>query len=247
MKNEIMRDYYAFAKSDGLYPKPARLKFYLEQYLFKGMDFKNKAVLDIGGGTGLFSFYCALNGASEVVVMEPEFDGSSVGMRNKFLKFKNHFQEVDNIVMLNEVLQNYHPETRFDVIIMHNSINHLNEEACIALQKSEDSWNLYKQLLEKLYFLMKDDGVLLISDCSKNNFYPSIGLKNPIAPNIEWHKHQAPKTWIKLLTSVGFKWKSTQWTSPNFLRNVGRGIFGNRITSYFTTSDFLIKMQKCGG
>ena len=72
---------------------------------------------------------------------------------------------------------------------MHNSINHLNEDACISLMKREDSWNLYKLLLEKLFFLIKDDGILLISDCSNINLYPSIGFKNPIAPNIEWHKH----------------------------------------------------------
>ena len=104
-KEELIRNYYEFAKCEGLYPKPARLKFYLEQYLFKGIDFKNKTVLDIVGGTGLFSFFCALNGASEVVVLEPEFDGSTIGMKSKFSKFKNHFPELDNIEMLNEVFK----------------------------------------------------------------------------------------------------------------------------------------------
>ena len=243
-KNKISHNYYEYAKTKGLYPKPARLKFYLEQYLFKGIDFSNKVVLDIGGGSGLFSFFCALNGARKVVILEPEFDGSSVGMRNKFLNLKNNFPEVDNIEMIDEVLQDYFTQTRFDFVIMHNSINHLNEEACITLKKNTESLNLYKELFDKLYFLMKEDGVLLISDCSNINFYSSIGLKNPIAPNIEWHKHQAPKVWINLLISVGFNWESTQWASPNFLRRFGRVIFGNPIMSYFTTSDFLIKMHK---
>ena len=146
--------------------------------------------------------------------------------------------------MIDEVLQDYFTQTRFDVVIMHNSINHLNEEACITLKKNTESLNLYKELFDKLYFLMKENGVLLISDCSNINFYSSIGLKNPIDPNIEWHKHQTPKVWITLLNQVGFKWISTQWTSPNFLRGLGRIIFGNRIMSYFMTSDFLIKMKK---
>ena len=68
-------DFYKIISDNGFYSKPERLKFYLEQQLFKGIDFKGKSLIDIGGGSGLFGYYAALKGASKVVIMEPEFDG----------------------------------------------------------------------------------------------------------------------------------------------------------------------------
>ena len=52
--------------------------------IFKGINFKDKRAIDIGGGSGLFSFYLALNDAKDVLVMEPEFDGSAAGYIKKF-------------------------------------------------------------------------------------------------------------------------------------------------------------------
>lgn len=80
--------YYKSIEKAKLYSTGKRLKFYLEQQLFKNIDFRNKTLIDIGGGNGLFSFYAALNGAKKVVVMEPEFDGSTSGVIKKFHEIK---------------------------------------------------------------------------------------------------------------------------------------------------------------
>ena len=58
-----MNTFYELVEKNKFYTKGSRLKFYLEQYLFKDIDFEGKTLLDIGGGNGLFSFYAALNGA----------------------------------------------------------------------------------------------------------------------------------------------------------------------------------------
>ena len=59
---------------EGLYSSKSRLKFQMDM-LFRGVDLKDKKVLDIGGGYGLFSLYAASRGAKKVICLEPEADG----------------------------------------------------------------------------------------------------------------------------------------------------------------------------
>ena len=70
---------------EGLYSSKSRLKFQMDM-LFRGVDLKDKKVLDIGGGYGLFSLYAASRGAKKVICLEPEADGSSSGVTDRFHK-----------------------------------------------------------------------------------------------------------------------------------------------------------------
>ncbi len=65
--------YLSVMVKTGLYPNKNNLKVFLNT-LFKGIDFENKRVLDIGGGRGLLSLYAACKGAREVICLEPEPD-----------------------------------------------------------------------------------------------------------------------------------------------------------------------------
>jgi len=65
------------------FPSVKRLKFHLN-FLFKDIDFKDKNVLDIGGGVGIHSFYAACMGARKVICLEPELAGSSTKLKEKF-------------------------------------------------------------------------------------------------------------------------------------------------------------------
>ncbi len=71
MGNNALRftDFYKTAVKLGLYTEPDRLAFYLQQRLFKNIDFENQRVIDIGGGSGLCGFYAALLGAARVGVL----------------------------------------------------------------------------------------------------------------------------------------------------------------------------------
>ena len=91
---------------------------------------------------------------------------------------------------------------------------------------------------------MKKKGTLIVTDASCNNFFNDVRMKNVLAPTIEWHKHQQPGTWIKLLKESGFRNPEVVWLSPNRLGRPGRFLFGNYFISYLTTSFFKIRIEK---
>ena len=228
---------------EGLYPSRGNLRFHLKT-LFKDVVLENKRVLDIGGGSGLHSFYAACMGAKEVVCLEPEVEGSRSGVGAKFKKLSgilgHHHVKFEPVT-----LQAFAPKGRkFDLILLHNSINHLDETACINLMNDETSRAIYLSIFLKLGSLSNRGARLIICDCSRYNFFALLRIKNPFASTIEWHKHQAPEVWADLLGEVGFVNPSVKWTSFNTLRAFGSILFGNKILSYFLRSDFCLMMEK---
>lgn len=232
--------YLEIVEKNNYYSKGGRLGFYLK-YLFEGVELKGKDVLDVGGGDGLFCFYAKLMGARRVVNMEPEFDGSTKKIRQRFYELKDDLNkklELD-VEFSSQTLQTYSSEpNQFDVILLHDSINHVDEEACISLATSLDSQNTYLGHFALLQHLIKPKGRLIVCDCSNKNFFHKLKLVNPFAPQIEWEKHQGPDVWARFLSKAGFDLDKVQWTSPNRLGLLGRALIGNFIGAYLTTSLF---------
>ena len=238
-----LEGYFSAVIKEGLYPNSGNLQFHLKT-LFKNITLENRRVLDIGGGSGLHSFYAACMGAKEVVCLEPETEGSRSGMEAKFSK-------LSGILGYNQVrfepvtFQAFEPAGRqFDIILLHNSINHLDETACINLLNSETSKAVYMDIFLKLSALASSGAKLIIGDCSRYNFFALLRIRNPFAPTIEWHKHQAPEVWVDLLSQGGFANPKIRWTSFNTLRSPGRVLLGNRMLSYFLRSAFRFTMEK---
>ena len=236
--------FYKLVSDKGYYTKADRLKFYLEKQLFKGIDFKGKTLIDIGGGNGLFGFYAALNGAKHAVVMEPEFDGSSSGMIREFNELKELLGGLNNIEHTTEVLEDYDRASHsFDYILMHNSVNHINEEACVTLTKDKNSDDIYQSFLLKLREVCHSATELIICDAARNNFWSDLGMSNPFTPQIEWLKHQNPSVWAAVFQKAGFETISTKWTSPNQLEKLGSILLGNRLGGYLTISHFNMRLK----
>ena len=238
-----LEGYFSAAIKAGLYPNRGNLQFHLKT-LFKNIALENRRVLDIGGGSGLHSFYAACMGAKEVVCLEPETEGSRSGMGAKFRKL-NGMLGYDQVKFEPVTFQAFEPKGKqFDIILLHNSINHLDETACINLLSDEASKATYLNMCSKLSSLAGRGAKLIVCDCSRYNFFALLRIKNPFAPTIEWHKHQAPKVWVDLLSQVGFVNPRVRWTSFNTLRSPGRALLGNRLLSYFLRSDFRVTMEK---
>jgi SAM-dependent methyltransferase len=245
MKN-CTNEFFDLVISRKMYSRKQNISFYLNN-LFQDVELAQKEVLDVGGGRGLLTFYAAIRGAKKAVCLEPEQDGSNNGMIKGYYDLRMQFPETLPVELRSLTLQDYLQQAgaeTYDVIIMHNSINHLDEEACIHLLKSNDCYNRYLTIFKNVFRLLKKGGVLIITDCSRNNFFNDIGVRNIFVPTIEWHKHQQPGTWISILTKAGFKNAEVQWLSPNRLGKPGRLVMGNYFMSYLTRSYFKVKMEK---
>ena len=136
-------EFFEAAQEDGLtHHRPSVARLYLEQVLFRGLVLAGKTVLDIGGGAGLYSLYAACMGADSVVNVEPILDGSSSKSHDLFRQFCSRYG-LDNALLLDWTIQDYMEcAGSFDVVIMHDSINHLDEAAYIQLASNRRAYNL---------------------------------------------------------------------------------------------------------
>lgn len=231
-----------------LFPPKRGLNIYL-RYLFDEISFEGKSMLDVGGGSGLFSFFAAYMGAKSVVCLEPEQKGSTKGISDRFEEISRALS-LTNVKLERVTFQDYNPKnSTFDIILLHNSINHLDEEACINLLKDSNARNKYRKIFNKLSKLSNHGAKLIITDCSRYNFFATIGVRNPFAKSIEWHKHQAPKCWSSLLQEFGFANPKIRWSLITLLGTSFLGRFVKWITScsfvsFFLNSYFLLIMEK---
>ena len=241
--NELFGKYLNVAAKEGMCRSKANLTFYLD-FLFQDVSFAGKSMLDIGGGTGLYSFYAAIRKAKHVVCLEPELKGSTKGILEKFKKLSDSLS-INNVSLQPVRFQEFDAGNQtFDIILLHASINHLDEEACIKLQYDDDARKRYGSIFKKLSEIAAPGAKLIITDCSRHNFFALLGVRNPFVPMIEWHKHQSPEFWSNMLSDYGFVKPKIRWMSFSSIRKIGRLLFGNRSASYFLTSAFLLVMDK---
>lgn len=213
-------------------------------FLYKNTQFQDTSVLDIGGGIGLHSFFAISKGASKVTIIEPEGDGGHDQMLATFGQIKADLGD-PNVELLQCRFQEFAAEGKaFDIVLIQDAINHFDEEACISLRKSQRSVAIYENLFEQIAALVAPGGHLVLSDCSPRNLFPTLGLKNPFDPNIEWHKHQPPSVWSDLAGTYGLVETSRRWSSPARFGRLGCSVLGNAPLSWFFTSHFVLTFQK---
>lgn len=240
-KNNLVNKYFEIVLKERLW---SNLPFYLD-FIFKDVTFDNKAMLDIGGGKGLFSFYAGCMGANKVICLEPEMEGSDTIVREIFDRIQVDLEMEDKVIFDSTPIENFQPnQGKFDIILLHNSINHLDEEACIKLKHNKNARTIYNNKFKKLSDLANKGAKLVIVDSSRHNIFPLLKIKNPFAPSIEWEKHQHPKYWSKLLNDAGFFNSKIRWISPNRLGQLGRLVLTNGFVSYFIDSYFCLTMEK---
>ena len=126
-----------------------------------------------------------------------------------------------------------------DIVLMHNSINHIGEDIIKTILINNTSYYDYKSRLEKILSRLTKKGILIVSDCSVFNFLGNLGLKNPIAPTIDWDLHCEPHVWQKIIEDIGLRHIRTEWIARREFGNFGRKFISNKICSYFLDSHFL--------
>ena len=171
MKN-IEEKYFQFIEDNKLYDsdKIKNLPFYLSDVLFKNVELKNKIVLDIGAGNGVYSFYALAKGAKKLICIEPEFEGSRSNYISSLEKFRKFLNKDNNVIISTKTFQEFQSNIKFDVVLMHYSINHIDEENCTILESSRKAQKIYNNYFEKIYNSMSLNSDLIITDVSKYNF-----------------------------------------------------------------------------
>ncbi len=215
-------------------------------YLFGSMEFAGRRMLEIGGGNGLFSVYAACAGAEAVVCLEPEAAGSTAGVRRQFEEILGDLG-LSGVRLLPATFQEYDPgDDRFDVILLRNSINHLDEPACIDLHRSEAARETYRGFFRRMHGMARPGATLILADCSRHNFFGSLGLRNPLVPAIEWHKHQPPGLWRRLAGEAGWAPAGIRWKAVSHFGAAGRLLLANRLAAFFMLSHFCLTLRKQG-
>jgi len=219
-------------------------KHYCRHQLFPQYDFTGKTMLEIGAGSGTYSLWASVMGAKEVIALEPSKSGSDETSCVHTFRSLVKRLELTNITILEQTLQEYaSTPDRFDMILSHYSINHLQEEYCVMLREDPPARGYYIDLFKKLSALVKPGGSVIIVDCTNRSFYSDIGFVNPFSPTIEWFKHYPPSVWIELMRDAGFHSPRVTWIYDNRLMHAG-AMLKNRLAAYFYTSMFRIEMMK---
>jgi SAM-dependent methyltransferase len=212
--------------------------------LFRGVDFQGRRVLDIGGGEGVYSFYAATMGASEVVCLEPEAAGSLGGEATMFERIHAQFPHLP-VRLVGKGVADYEDTTRFDIVALIASINHLDEPACERLHKDENARATYRRMFAHIASLTKVGGRVIIADATRHNFYAMLGVTNPLCPTIEWEKHQSPAVWASVLQEAGFSNPRISWEPLYRMGPKVQALLSNKIAAWFLKSCFRLEVERC--
>lgn len=207
-------------------------------FLFQGISLQSASVLDVGCGIGTWAIWAAMNGAVRSVGIEPEADGAKQGTLEGFRRNIKLLELQDRVEAYPSTLQQFPSHDRkFDVVVMYNVINHLDEEAVTALHTNQRMAARYVDLLKGLRGRITTGGTVVVADCARSNLWPHLGLRSPVAPWIEWQKHQNPPQWIRVFERAGFRLGSRRWSPYYGIRAVST----NSLFHYLTCSHFTLQ------
>ena len=237
----LLDDYFSLVATAGLQRSSGNFKFYLS-YLFDSVSFAGKSVLDIGGGSGYMGFYAACRGAGEVVCLEPEASGTNLQINKTFSKFQSGLPDA-NVERLPCTIQDYDIKKSFDLVLMHNSINHVIK-GCPTLREDSLLQDEARQTFTKIFDLCERGADFLIVDNSRFHAFQVLGMKNPLMPHVGWKHHETPGFWMGMLEQAGFKKKSLYWGSLNTFRRPGRIFMNNSAAAYLLGLPFILTVTR---
>ena len=211
------------------------------QFLFAGVPLAGAHVLEVGCGNGAWAIWAALHGAEKVVGIDPEAKGSSSGDFKTFQDSIETFGLKNKVFAYNYQLTELPPQQRpFDVVIMYDVINHLDENSVTALDREPAARSAYVLALQALRSYMRIGGWLIVADCARYNLWIRLGIACPFTRYmIEWEKHQNPQVWISLFAQAGFECFDMRW-SPLY---PFRRLTSNWLVQFLTYSHFVLRLR----
>lgn len=230
--------------ADSQMPRSYGYSFYFKNYIFNDVSIENKTILDLGGGNGIASFY-ALHKTKNCSawIVDPIAEGSNQLMTDQYNTLKDKIDPA-RIHFHRDFIDTLKKPEYFDIILMHNSINHIGEdiieEALVNKEKHEE----YVERIRLITDRLKKGGTIIVADCGRRNFWGDLGLNSPVAPSIEWNLHCEPRVWQKMIEEAGSVHISSNRTARRELGIFGKILLANRPCSYMLDSHFVSKYRK---
>ena len=213
-------------------------EFYFKNYIFSSIDFRGKTILDVGGGNGIASFYAVKYlGAKSSLVIDPLEDGSNDEMHSQYDAFLDLFGK--GVEFYQGYTNELADEKKYDVLLLHNVINHVGEDIVHKLHYDNDTKIIFKERICDILSKGKLGGHLIVADCGRRNIFGDLKIHNPIAPTINWSIHQQPHVWQEIMEEIGCKHLKTNWTARRELGFYGKFLLSNPLISYLTNSTFV--------
>ena len=151
-------------------PRSKGYDFYFSNYIYKDLDLDGKKILDIGGGNGIASFY-ALNLSPDCSawVVDPIVEGSNNLMFEQYDSMKQNY-DAERINFHRDYVDTLLDPNAFDIIVMHNTINHIGEDILKDISCNNEAYSEYVSRLKTILDRLSSDGVLIVSDCGSRVF-----------------------------------------------------------------------------
>jgi SAM-dependent methyltransferase len=217
--------------------------------LFGRSDFTGLRVLDVGAGRGLHSSALAALGAREVVALEPDLDGSRGGSA-AVLESNAKQLGLSNVRALHCTLDDFGDDAEpFDLILLYAVVNHLDETHVQTLDRSPESRARFTAILRSLRDRLRPGGEVVIFDAARHHMLEPLlraGVlrRHPLAPTIEWHKHQDPDVWAELLRDVGFARVDSHWAAFSRYAWVRWLLGGRRWAAALLSPRFVVRARR---
>jgi SAM-dependent methyltransferase len=220
------------------YKNPAR---YVTRasFIFDGLDLQGKSVLEIGCGKGSLLAWTALQGATFVLGLEPEQDGSRSGSYGTLETVVSSLSS-GTVKISPTRFDEYSFSEPFDIVILYNVINHLDECAVTDLHSNPASYQAYSKIAEKIRAVTAPNGTLILADAARSNLWGDLGRRSPFAKTIEWNKHQNPAVWRRLFEEHGFRMLDLRWS---YMYPFGKWS-SNFLLHYVTISHFTMRLRR---
>jgi SAM-dependent methyltransferase len=220
------------------------------RWLFEDIDLNDAVVFDIGGGTGLISFYAVQRGARSAVCVEPLADGSRSDMLASFQVAAKSVAGGERVKLETVDLATFATLglAKADIVVLHNVVNHLDEAACAELGTgNREARDSFVRIFETVRSLMREDGTVIVADAGRDSFWTDLGVRNVFAPTIDRTVHQQPEVWRDLMEEAGFINPSIRWT-PFFSLMTGIGeppkkLGARALSAYYSLGHFVITMR----
>jgi len=199
--------------------------------------------MDFGGGNGIASFFAVHHDKTcKCTIVDPFDEGSNSEMINQYHQLSRFFGS--SVRLHNDYVDSLPISDKYDLILMHNSINHIGEDIIEDLETNKGHWKKYLERIKPVIQRVKKGGYIIVADCSNRNFWNDLGLRNPIAPSIEWNLHQPPHVWKRMLEELGVSHITTNWTTRREFLIPGQILLANKICNYFMGSHFVSIYKK---